>query len=169
MESREMTITFSNYDAAYYEWNGTYIARNDETPPLDGYEDELLAYCDAPAGSVITEYHWTGEPYTVDGVVYRDAAATVERQISTYRATYRGEIAAPEAEPVYTATYTAPDENGRTELTVTATASYTQNPVPIFNYVVTGIIVALILGLIFLLLFLLAKRKRRKEEKRSGV
>ena len=31
-----MTITFSNYDASYYSWNGTYIARNDQTPPRAG-------------------------------------------------------------------------------------------------------------------------------------
>ena len=42
MANNTMTVTFTNYDAAYYEWNGNYIPRNDKTPPLAGYEARLL-------------------------------------------------------------------------------------------------------------------------------
>ena len=71
-----MTLTFGNYDAAYYEWNGKLSpARNDQTPPIAGYEEQLLAQAGAAAGSAITNCSWSGQPYSVDGVMYRDAVA----------------------------------------------------------------------------------------------
>lgn len=164
-----ITITVSNYDAAYYEWNGHYIARNDETPQLTGYESELLASVGAEEGSYITGIYWTGDPYTVDGVVYRDAAADVEQQIQMYRAGYQGMIREPEKETVYTATYSAPDPDGEVELTVKAVASYTQDTVPIFNYFITAVIIGLILAAIFLLIYLFMKRKQKKEGQKGTV
>lgn len=159
-----MTITFSNYDAAYYEWNGNYIARNDQTPPLAGYESQLLAQAGAASGSV-TNYYYTGDPYAVNGVVYRDAAATVRQEVRMYRANYAGSIVTPEEkETVYTATYSTPDTEGEVELTVKATADYEQVPDLVYNILITTIIILCILALIFLLLYLFAKQKKKKEE-----
>lgn len=79
MVNNAMTITFENYDAAYYEWNGNYIPRNDDIPQLAGYEDQLLASAGAAEGSVITGISWSGEPYEADGILCRDATATVEQ------------------------------------------------------------------------------------------
>ena len=45
-----MSLTFSDYDASYYEWNGHLIPRNDSTPALSGYEAELLSSVGAAAG-----------------------------------------------------------------------------------------------------------------------
>lgn len=160
-----MTITFSNYDAAYYEYNGSYIARDDQTPPIAGYEDQLLAQAGAAAGSVITGCSYSGDPYTVDGVVYRDATATVQQQVQMYRAYYAGTVLVTDPAANGQATYSAPDPDGRVELTVTATAVYEKADVPIYNYIVTAIIVIGILALIFFLLYLIAKRKQKKEKK----
>lgn len=162
-------ITVSNYDAAYYEWNGHYLARNEQMPPLSGYEAELLEYVGAEEGSVVTGYYWSGEPYTVDGVVCRDAAANVQQQIQTYRANYQGTIREPDKKPAYTATYSAPDPDGRTALTVKAVASYTQDAVPIYNYLITAVIIGLLLAVIFLLIYLFMKRKQKKEEQKGTV
>lgn len=164
-----MTITFSNYDAAYYEWNGNYIARNDQTPPLAGYEDQLLAQAGAAEGSEITGYYYTGEPYTADGVVYRDAAATVRQDVQMYRANYVGTITTQEeTETIYNAVYSTPDTEGDVELTVKATADYKQVSSLVYNVLVTAVIILCILALLFLLLYLLAKRKKKKEEQ-SGA
>lgn len=160
-----MTITFSNYDAAYYEWNGNYIARNDQTPPIAGYEDQLLAQAGATAGSVITGCSYSGDPYTVDGVVYRDATATVQQQVQMYRANYEGTVLVQDPNATGQAYYSAPDPDGAVELTVTATAVYEEVDVPIYNYIVTAVIVIGMLALIFFLLYLIAKRKRKKEKK----
>lgn len=46
-----MSLTFSDYDASYYEWNGHLIPRNDSTPALSGYENELLSSVGAASGS----------------------------------------------------------------------------------------------------------------------
>lgn len=157
-----MTITFSNYDASYYSWNGTYIARNDQTPPLAGYEDELLAYCNAEAGSEITGYYWAGEPYTSNGVLCRDAAANVRQNVQMYRANYQGEIAAPEQDPVYTATYTAPDPDGAVQLTVTATATYIQESSVLPYYIAAGAGILVLIILIVGILIILSKKKKEK-------
>ena len=160
-----MTITFSNYDAAYYEYNGSYIARDDQTPPIAGYEDQLLAQAGAAAGSVITSCSWSGQPYSVDGVMYRDAVANVRQPVQMYRANYEGTVSVQDPDAAGQATYSAPDSDGRVELTVTATAVYEKADVPIYNYIVTAIIVIGILALIFFLLYLVAKRKQKKEKK----
>lgn len=156
-----MTITFSNYDSAYYEWNGNYIAHNDQTPPLAGYEDQLLAQAGAAAGSVITGYSYSGEPYTVDGIVYRDATATVRQQVPLYRAYYEGFLTAQDPDASGTATYSGPDPDGRVELTVKAVASY----IPITSYmpyIVTAAGIFLLLLLIVLIIYLFTKKKKEK-------
>lgn len=163
--SNTITITFSNYDAAYYNWNGHLIPRDDSSPQLAGYEDELLASVGAEEGSYITGIYWTGDSYTVDGVVYRDAAADVEQQIQIYRANYRGEINTPEEkQTVYTARYEAPDPDGAVEYTVTATASY-QEQASYLPYILGGVGILILAGLIVALLMLAAKKKKEKEMK----
>lgn len=160
-----MTITFSNYDAAYYEWNGNYIARNDQTPPLAGYESQLLAQAGATSGSEITGYYYTGNPYTVDGVVYRDAAATVRQEVQIYRANYVGSIAMPEEkETVYTAIYSTPDTEGKVELTVKAVADYVEKQ-SILTYIFAGVGVLIFVGLIIVILIVLSKKQKEKSVK----
>ena len=161
-----MTITFSDYDAAYYEWNGTYIPKNEDTPPLKGYEESLLASVGADPGSVITGYYWSSEPYTVDGIVYRDAAATVQRQVQMYRANYVGQISIPETkETVYKAVYEAPDKDGKKQLTIKAAAAYTEVKKSYVPYIIAaGAGLAVIAGMIVLILMLLAKKKKQEEE-----
>lgn len=161
--SNTITITFSNYDAAYYDWNGHLIPRDDASPQLAGYEGELLASVGAEEGSYITGIYWAGDPYTVDGIVYRDAAADVEQQVQLYRANYRGEIYTPEEkQTVYTARYEAPDPNGAVEYTVTATASY-QEETSYLPYILGGVGILILAGLIVALLMLAARKKKEKE------
>lgn len=158
-----ITITVSNYDAAYYEWNGHYIPRNDETPQLTGYENELLASVGAAEGSSVTGIYWTGEPYTVDGVMCRDAAADVAQQNQLYRANYRGEINTPEERrTVYTARYEAPDPEGAVEYTVIATATY-QAETSYLPYILGGVGILILAGLVVSLLMLISKKKKEKE------
>lgn len=156
-----MTITFSNYDAAYYDYNGSYIARDDQTPPIAGYEDQLLAQAGASSGSVITGCSWSGQPYSVDGVMYRDAVANVRQPVQMYRANYEGTIMTQDPEATGTATYSGPDLDGRVELIVNAMASY----IPITSYmpyIVTAAGIFLLLLLIVLIIYLFTKKKKGK-------
>lgn len=163
--SNTITITFSDYDAAYYSWNGNLIPRNDETPQLAGYESDLLASVGAEDGSYITGIYWTGEPYTVDGVVYRDAAADVAQQVQLYRANYRGEINTPEErQTVYTARYEAPDPDGDVNYTVIATASYIESSTSILPYVFGGVGILILIILIVLILWNFTKKSEEKKE-----
>lgn len=160
-----ISITFSDYDAAYYNWNGNLIPRDDSSPQLAGYENELLASVGAEDGSYITGIYWTGDPYTVDGVMYRDAAADVEQQVQLYRVNYRGEINTPEEkQTIYTARYEAPDPDGAVKYTVTATASY-QEQTSYLPYILGGVGILILAGLIVALLMLAAKKKKEKETK----
>lgn len=158
-----MTITFSDYDAAYYEWNGTYIPRNDAVPPLAGYEDSLLASVGAAEGSTVTGYYWSSDPYTVDGVMYRDAAATVQQQVQMYRANYVGKILTPEKkETVYKAVYETHDTEGDKELTVKATATYAEveSQIP---YIIAGIGLFLLLILIVVIVYVISKKRKKSD------
>ena len=158
-----MSLTFSDYDASYYEWNGHLIPRNDSTPALSGYENELLSSVGAASGSRITSISWAGSPYTgANGVVYRDATANVEQQIQVYRANYSGAITTPEEkEVIYTATYSAPDQDGSVEYKVVATATY--NPVSsMVPMVVAGVGILIFIFLVVAVLYILRKRKKEK-------
>lgn len=95
--------------------------------------------------------------------MYRDAAADVEQQVQLYRANYRGVINNPEErQTVYTARYEAPDPDGAVEYTVTATASY-QEQTSYLPYILGGVGILILAGLIVALLMLAAKKKKETE------
>ena len=79
-----------------------------------------------------------------------------------YRANYQGEIAAPEQEPVYAATYTAPDPDGAVQLTVTATATYIQESSVLPYYIAAGAGILVLIILIVGILIILSKKKKEK-------
>lgn len=160
MANNTMTVTFTNYDAAYYEWNGNYIPRNDKTPPLAGYEAQLLENVGAAAGSVITGYNWHGDSYFVNNVLCRDAIANVQQPVQMYRAEYSGVIQIPK-ETVYKAVYVTDDVDGSKEYIVTATAAYSlqSNNTP---YILAGTGIFLLLVLIVMIIFVISKKKKKK-------
>ncbi len=160
----QMAITVEDYDAAYYEWNGNLIPRNDASPALDGYEAQLLADAGAQEGSRITGIAWSGEPYTVNGTVYRNATATVQQTVPVYRANYIGEIR-EEAEKgaVYRNTYEADDPEGEVELNVKAVALY-ERQMSNVPYILAGAAIAACAVLLAAVLLVLSK-KRKKEQK----
>ena len=51
VRENQITITFQEYDASVYEWNGNLLPRNEEVPPLVGYESQLLESVGAAEGS----------------------------------------------------------------------------------------------------------------------
>lgn len=159
--NNQMTVTFHDYDASFYEWNGWILERNDMTPPLAGLESELLASVGAAEGSTITGYSWAGEPYVVDGVTYRDATATVQQRVQMYRANYTGTLDQEQMETVYHATYSAVDTTGNFIRTVNVSAEYVQETsyVP---YVMAGIGIVILAALIVAILFFLKRKKERK-------
>ena len=159
-----MTITFSNYDAAYYEYNGSYIARDDQTPPIAGYEDQLLAQAGAAAGSVITGCAWSGDPYSADGVMYRDAVANVRQPVQMYRANYEGTVSVQDPDTAGQAYYSAPDPDGDVELTVTATATYLPVQISYAPYILAGAGILVLAALVVIILMTTAKKKNKEEK-----
>lgn len=162
VRENQITITFQEYDASVYEWNGNLLPRNDEVPPLAGYESQLLESVGAAEGSQVTGLSWVGEPYEAEGVLYRDAVATVQQVVTLYRADYHGQIHEAEQKGVvYRNTYEAPDPQGEIQYTVKATAEYTQMSDPWIAYLLTGAGIAIFIGAVVLILILLSRKKQK--------
>ncbi len=162
---KTMTITFTDYDSAYFSWNGQLLPHNDDVPPLSGYESSLLSYVGASDGSIVTDFWWAGDPYMSNGVLCRDAATTVRQPVQMYRANYQGTIDIPK-ETIYQAIYEAPDENGRTEVIVKANATYVEDH--FVQYVIAaGIGVVLLIVLIVLILLVLSKKREKKNKEEA--
>ena len=130
--------------------------------PLAGYESQLLESVGAAEGSQITGLSWAGEPYEAEGVLYRDAVATVQQVVTLYRADYNGQIHEAEQKGVvYRNTYEAPDPQGEIQYTVKATAEYTQLSDPRIAYLLTGAGIAIFIGAVVLILILLSRKKQK--------
>lgn len=166
--TNNMTITYSDYDASYYEWNGNLIPKNDDEPALKGYEAQLLSSVNAGEGSTITNIAWAGDVYQdADGTACRDAVATVQQVVPIYRANYVGTIHTPTVEGiVYHATYEGDDLQGRVTYNVRATALYKEKEMPkapILRYVLTGVGITILLAAVVVILMILSKRRKERK------
>ncbi len=154
------------YDSTVYMLNGRYIPYNNETPALTGYEADILTVLNLPQESYrITDFVWTGDVYTENGVQYRNAAANGERYIAEYTAYYSDTIAIPDTAG-YNASLTYSLDSGNTEYTISATAVYEKEATfPIVTVVVTVVsILAGIIAIVFILFLIAKKRKIKNKE-----
>lgn len=153
------------YDATFYMLNGKYIPYNDEKPALTGYETDILTVLNLPQESYrITDFLWTGDVYTENGVQYRNAVATGERYVAEYTAYYSDTVALPDAAG-YNAQLTYSLDSGDTEYTIKATAVYEkEESFPVVTVVIT--VVSILVGIIaiVLILFLIAKKRKTNKE-----
>lgn len=155
------------YDSTFYMLNGRYVPYNDEKPALAGYEADILNVLDLPEASYrITDFVWTGDVYTENGVQYRNAAASGERYVAEYTAYYNDTVALPDANG-YNATLTYSLDSGDTEYTIKATALYEKlntglTPAQIITISVVGVFLLVIL--IISILFVISKKKKSKEK-----
>lgn len=160
-----INITFYSYDAEVFDWNGIEVRKGDSNP-LAGYEKELLASVGESSSTCrLLGCSWSGEPYTNnDGTICRDAVATIQKQVTYYRANYSATV----NEEVYRAVYkgTKKEESGKTNYKILATAVYEEESsnIPAGFYIAAGIGILLIAGLLVAVLFLLTKQKKEKEE-----
>lgn len=85
-------LTFHMYDADVFELGDLEIRKNEEGLQIDGYEEAFLELAGlSPEDYRITKAHWSGSPYTdEDGELCRDAVATGQKRVHTYRAVYSG-------------------------------------------------------------------------------
>ncbi len=158
---------FEQYDSKYYLLNGRYVPYNNQKPALAGYEADILNVLNLPQESYrITDFVWTGDVYTENGVQYRDAVATGERYVAEYIAYYRDTVALPDANG-YNATLTYSLDSGDIEYTINATALYEKlntglTPAQIITISVVGVFLLIIL--IVAILFVISKKKKSKEK-----
>ena len=159
-----MTVTYEDYDAAYYEYHGHLIPKNEEQPPIVGCEAELLAQAGASEGSRITEIHWAGEPYEKDGILYREATATVEQLTKTYRADYKGTNRKEAVKKtMYHGIYEAPDPDGKILYQMEAKGTYEKiqgkSRMPEIM-IATGVGLLLVILAVVITLRILAKKRK---------
>lgn len=158
---------FEQYDSKYYLLNGRYVPYNNQRPALTGYEADILNVLNLPQESYrITDFLWTGDVYTENGVQYRNAAASGERYVAEYTAYYNDTVALPDANG-YNATLTYSLDSGDTEYTIKATALYEKlntglTPAQIITISVVGVFLLVIL--IISILFVISKKKKSKEK-----
>lgn len=92
-----MIVTFRSYGADTYELNGVRIVHQENAPPLQGREAELLGLIGAsPLDYQITEMEWAGASYRDDyGIEYRNAFVKGRRKVMDYQAVYQGRVLFP--------------------------------------------------------------------------
>ncbi|MCI9577160.1 MAG: hypothetical protein HFJ84_11125 [Clostridiales bacterium] len=169
----EIPITVTTYDANTYLLNGKEIPKNEETPALEGHENDLLAALNlSPDSYRITSCQWDGEPYTNEsGELCRNAVAYGQRYVIQCQAVFSGSVPLPPIEKetyqgIATYTATAKQPTGEMEYQVEGIATYqaletNQISIPIL-IVSIGILVLILLALLVILL--LAKRRKKKAE-----
>lgn len=173
--TKQMTVTFYEYDSMYFLIGDELVEKNDSSPPLQGHENELLQMVGAESGSRITNMYWSGEPYTAgDGTNCRDAIAEVQQSVNLYRASYSGAMMIPQVTATrYKSTYEGLDPKGKKQYEIKATATYKlkvqekKNMLPVYIGIGAGILV--IVGAVIAILWILAKKKKKQEEENKNV
>lgn len=167
-----INITFISYDADLFDWQGIEVEKSDPNP-LAGYESQLLASVgeDASTASVLS-CTWNGDEYTsADGVLCRDALATIRKTVNWYRASYSGSVS---GDTTYEVTYkgTKQVDTGEKYYHITATALYQkavmETSYPKGFYVVAGIGIFLIATLMVVILFLLSRMRKESKDGSSS-
>lgn len=159
-----ITVQFEGYDTGSYIWNAHVLQRNDDIPPLEGYEDELLQEVGAMNGSKVKSMRWLDEPYLFNGLMYRNAIVEIDQVVPIFRANYIGqEIIPEETKTVYECRYTTGDPEGRMEYDVEVTAEYIETHENI-HPVLVGAGIVILLGTLLTILIILAKKKGEKEK-----
>jgi hypothetical protein len=92
IEGFELPVTFHMYDAETYMLDDRRIPKDDAVPQVQDCEEELLAEAGlSRADYRITDVRWSGDSYEDEtGELCRDAVATGQKLVRTYRAEYAG-------------------------------------------------------------------------------
>jgi hypothetical protein len=92
VEGFELPVTFHMYDAETYMLDDRRIPKDDTVPQVQDCEEELLAEAGlSRADYRITDVRWSGDSYEDEtGELCRDALATGQKLVRTYRAEYVG-------------------------------------------------------------------------------
>ena len=159
-----MNITFDHYDTGIFNWQGQTIYLNSEHP-LQGYDSELLQSVGADTNTNrVVSTEWSGEPYEVDGIVYRNATANVQYFVPYVSATYTGTIDYVKYQSTYKGTQQVESTENFTYL-MKAKATYSmENTFSVAQIVIfTTIGIAILAILVVLILSVISKRKKKEE------
>lgn len=167
-------LQVSMYDAEYYQLGEELISYNPDRPAIQGHENTILQQLGLDTGRYrIENAQWSGEPYQVGEIIYRDAVATGSRYAAHYEAVYESTVSLPDC-PGWTATahYKASDTSytGESLYTVEASAAYV--PIPnsyIWIAAIAGSSLLLLLAAAMTVWFLMKRRKREKQTEIDGI
>jgi hypothetical protein len=92
IEGFELPVTFHMYDAETYMLSSRRIPKDDAVPQILDCEEELLTAAGlSRADYRITDVQWRGDSYEDEaGELCRDALATGQKLVRTYKAEYAG-------------------------------------------------------------------------------
>ncbi len=155
LNESHIDIVFQEYDADTFVWGSYTIAKDEESPNLNGTALLKSVGLDT-SSSYVTDVYWVGDAYESGGVIFRNARADVMTTGSTYRATYTGSITTTGT--VYKMTYTGQKstEAGTPVYEIAATAVYERNAAAVAGVSAAIVVLAV---LIVVLLALLARKR----------
>lgn len=169
--SSYIDITFVNYNADVFEWRGHQISKSD-APYLSGYESDILNSVGLDSENCrITNIEWSSGEYQNNGVVQRDARATLQKFVNYYRASYSGtlkETQGTKYQLTYEGVETIESETDfQYEIKATAVYNYEIPKTPVLQYVMAGAGILLVIGLIIALIYVLAKKRNKNKEEQE--
>lgn len=172
-EDVTIPITVTTYDANYYLLGDKKIPKEEESPALSGYENDLLESLNlSPESYRITRYAWDGEPYEKDGELCRNAVAYGKRYVIECQAVFSGDAPLPDVTKEtyqgiadYAATAELP--TGETEYQVEGIVTYKSLEKPQISVPVLVLSVGAAVVIVAALLILLVLAKHRRKENRK--
>ena len=158
-------LEFQDYGSTAFYWQGILIANDLTSFPLEGHDREVLASVGLNENiGKVDKYYWTSDAYEKeDGLLYRNAKADIQKLVTTYRATYLGEIHTEEV--VYEAVYAGKTivEMEEKEYTLEAVATYEKDNSTLVLFAFILIILIFILLVILLVLKVMSREKEDRE------
>ena len=158
-------LEFQDYGSTAFYWQGILIANDLTSFPLEGHDKDVLASVGLNENTgKVEKYYWTSEAYErEDGLLYRNAKADIQKLVTTYRATYLGEIQTEEV--VYEAVYAGKTivELQEKIYTLEAVATYENDNSSLVLFAFILIILIFILFVIFLVLKVMSREKENRE------
>lgn len=163
-------IVYESYDSDFFVLSNALIPKNENQPPLAGYEDVLLQSVGmSPETTKITGLQWNGEAYEENGVMYRNAIATVKIFTPSYIAKYTGKIVhEQEKGKIYVVHYEGnyeQESDSEFDYEIKATAMY--QPLEESNtgkVLVGSLLIILLIALIILIVYVISKKNKENEK-----
>lgn len=162
-----MSFKVTGYDLPYYNVYDEIVKANESVPfTEDKYSDIVKRIGYSDSNCKITSVEWKGQPYTLNGVVYRDGIIKADQLVADFIMNYQADIQLP-AVTAYEACATyqsVSDESNVVSYNVRAIVSYDyDNSYDIKKVIITAsVALVIIVAVVIFILYIISKKKERR-------